>query len=209
MENTICGLEEKEIRKFYFQKKVPAMLSKIQESGNIETDELKKLEEFLTQLRDSEKTVADRVIEVFGGKILGIEEGEKVPTTEVLYNDMTEEDKRTWQENVDKAKKQISIVRSKMAEISNTHKQIKQDEWADAAIIIESLKRWVAQEYIYFEQLFKKKICDIIDDFECSRAEAQNRAEVSKEYSDYKNSLKEYESLSELVLLYKKRAGLN
>ena len=209
MENQICGLEEKEIRKYYFQKKVPAMLSKIQESADIEPEELKKLEEFLAKLQDSEKTVADRVIEVFGGKILGIEEGEKVPTTEALYNDMTNEDKLAWQENVDKAKKQISIVRSKMAEISNNHKQIKQDEWADAAIIIESLKRWVAQEYIYFEQLFKKKICDIIDDFECSRAEAQNRAEVSKEYSDYKNSLKEYESLSELVLLYKKRAGLN
>ena len=205
----ICGVKPEKIRKAYFGHKMTELINSIQGDGDISAEDLEDLENFLKSLRASEKDLTARLIETFGGKLLGIDEDGKVPTTEQLYNKMTEDDRRTWEENVSKAKTQISVVRSRMANYADQHTSIKADDWADAAIVIESLKRWLAQEYIYKEQKFKKRICDIIDEFDCSRAEAQNRAEVTKEYSDYKNALKEYESVTELVLLYKKRAGIN
>jgi len=204
-EKTICKKSLKEIRKAYFQKKLPKLLQDIQSEGKVEENELIELNNYLEELKKENKNFLEKTLEIFGGRILNDEP--KPPTTEELYSRLSEEDFKSWQENVSNAYLTINQIRAKVASLANKHQPIKNNDLYDYAIVIETLKRWIAQDCIYKEQLAQKRLTDIIDDFEVSRKEAEDRTKITKEYSDYKNAEKEYDSICETVLLYKKRAG--
>ena len=205
----ICGKTESEIRKAYFKNTVNELLADIQTASMPTEAQINELMAFLEGLKENADSFTKRVLKTFGGAILGIEEEVKIPTTEELYSELSKEDLKTWQENVDKAKKTISAVRAEMAEKAKNHIRTSQDEWADNAIVVESLKRWLAQHYIYLEQLYLKRLTELIDKNKISRREAEDRSKLVPEFSNYKNALKEYESVSELILLYKKKACIN
>jgi len=202
---TICGIKTADIKKAYFNKKMAKIFTDIQAEGDASEEELNKLNDFLTELRKSEKSFTEKVIDMFGGSI--VSEEPKPPTTEELYSQLPEEDLKTWKENVANAYNTIGKIRSEVAFRSAEHKQIKNEELYDYAIVMETLKRWIGQDTVYKKQLLKKRATEIIDNTGVSRKEAEDRSEISKEYSDYKNARNEFDSVSELVLIYKKRAG--
>lgn len=179
-ENKICGFTREEIRKQYFGGKLKKLLADILASGVATEEEIKKLEAYLEEIKTEGDKMVKNIIDTFGGK--------EIETPPPTSTELMEGVKWTAEEE----KKALEVVNYIETELNNlrhavaTKKPIPNTYWLDMSVKFLSFELLLSRYYVYKAQLYNARIADIIDNAECSRAEAENRAKMTKEYSDYK-----------------------
>lgn len=204
----ICGRTHQEIRQAYFKHNLPKLLNEIQADQNWPKEEIESLGLYLESLRLEETKTIEDVAVFFKGKVL--EEEPKPPTVTELVGIASPDDQaklEAWQASVNTAKAQITKIRTLANTAVIQKKPISKDEWLDWALQIETLKRWLMEEAVWKEQLYRRELTRIKDSYGISRAEAEERAKITEQYRDYRNAQNEVDSLTEIVLLCKKRGS--
>jgi len=195
----ICGQSEATIRKAYFDNELVPLLNKIQGSGKYDVGEVEKLGLFLESLRTEGKSMIDDLLKVFGGKI--IDEG--VPPTVDELRDGA--DDRVWREKADKAIIYIEETLNKIRDGIANKKPFASGFWSDTALTFLSMQDLLDKDLIYKRQLYKARLTKIIDDHGVSRKEAEERAELTKEYFDYRALDKLAKRLEEFYTFARRR----
>jgi len=81
---------------------------------------------------------------------------------------------------------------------------IRREVWLNAALEITTLLQMIDQDRVYKDQIYREKMTTIIDGYSVSRAEAEERAKLTKEYRDYKNATLFRDNLENFIMLCKK-----
>lgn len=208
-EKTICGLSEKDIRKIYFSKKVSDMLSQIQATKEISKKDIDELSKFLGELRKEEREVINKITKEIGSESLGLSEV-SAPTIEELTTEMTEDEKtkfETWKAEVEKAMEVVKSIIKEATEKAFTGKAVDRERWLDWGLTIANLSRYIDADRVYKDQLYRKRMIDILDRYGISRKEAEERSKITKEYADYKNAILFKDNLEEIIRICKKKGG--
>lgn len=208
-EKLICGKKEADIRKIYFSKKLPNFLTEIQGSKKITEKELKELVELLSKFRSEEKETISKIAKEVGVEALGITEVAP-PTIEELTTEMSEEEKtkfETWKAEVDKANETVKSIIREATQTAFAGKTVDREKWLDWGLTIANLSRYIDADRVYKDQLYRKRMIDIIDRYGVSRKEAEERSRITKEYADYKNAILFKDNLEEIIRICKKKGG--
>jgi len=208
-EKLICGKKEADIRKIYFSKKLPNFLTEIQGNGKITEKELKELVGLLGRFRSEEKETISKIAKEVGVEALGITEVAP-PTIEELTTEMSEEEKtkfETWKAEVDKANETVKSIIREATQTAFAGKTVDREKWLDWGLTIANLSRYIDADRVYKDQLYRKRMIDIIDRYGVSRKEAEERSKITKEYADYKNAILFKDNLEEIIRICKKKGG--
>lgn len=198
-EHTICGQPESVIRKAYFESELIPLLNKIQASDKYGENDIKKLGAFLEGLKKENELMIDNLLEVFSGKI--VDDGTP-PTVDELRDGA---DDSVWREKADKAIVFIEETLNKIREGIALKKSFASGFWSDTAFTFLSMQDLLDKDLIYKRQLYKARLTTIIDDFGVSRKEAEERAELTREYFNYRALEKLSNRLEEFYTFARRR----
>lgn len=209
-EKTICGKTEKEIRNAYFTKRVSELLADIQKDGKISTMDLEELLKFLADLRKEEKELIADITKEVGFENLGLSDELKPPSIDDLTKKLSAEEQvkfDNWRIEVDLAKQTVSKIIKEATEKAFNGKAVEREKWLDWGLTIANLSRHLDADRVYKDQLYRKRMIDIIDTYGVSRKEAEERSKITQEYSDYKNAVLFKDNLEEIIRICKKKGG--
>jgi hypothetical protein len=209
-EKTICGKTEKEIRNAYFSKRVSELLADIQKDGKISTMDLEELLKFLADLRKEEKELIENITKEVGFENLGLSDELKPPSIDDLTKKLSAEEQvkfDNWRIEVDLAKQTVSKIIKEATEKAFNGKEVEREKWLDWGLTIANLSRHLDADRVYKDQLYRKRMIDIIDTYGVSRKEAEERSKITQEYSDYKNAVLFKDNLEEIIRICKKKGG--
>lgn len=209
-EKTICGKTEKEIRNAYFSKRVSELLADIQKDGKISTMDLEELLKFLADLRKEEKELIAVITKEVGFESLGLSDELKPPSIDDLTKKLSAEEQvkfDNWRIEVDLAKQTVSKIIKEATEKAFNGKEVEREKWLDWGLTIANLSRHIDADRVYKDQLYRKRMIDIIDTYGVSRKEAEERSKITQEYSDYKNAVLFKDNLEEIIRICKKKGG--
>ena len=203
-ENLICGKTEKEIRKAFFKNKLGEFMAEIQIDKSLDPKELNKLNNYLLVIQDENNDIVEEALKLFGGNVVGVETENKPPTVEELRSGESDKD---WREKADKAIKYVQYVLDKIREKRIAGKRIEEKYWLDESLTVLSYEDLIDKDRVFKDQLYRARLTEIVDQYNISRKEAEERAKLTKEYSDYKNALLLKERIAEFIYLCKKKDG--
>ena len=203
-ENLICGKTEKEIRKAFFKNKLGEFMAEIQIDKSLDPKELNKLNNYLLVIQDENNDIVEEALKLFGGNVVGVETENKPPTVEELRSGESDKD---WREKADKAIKYVQYVLDKIREKRIAGKRIEEKYWLDESLTVLSYEDLIDKDRVFKDQLYRARLTEIVDQYNISRKEAEERAKLTKEYSDYKNALLLKERIVEFIYLCKKKDG--
>jgi len=202
-EKIICGQTEGVIRKAYFEKRLPDLLNQIQAEAKYDLGEIEELGNFLNSIKDESKSVVDKLLEVFGGEVIG---NGNPPSVDELMGGV---DDSEWKEKSLKAVAFIENTLSKVREGIANKGQFAANFWSDTALTFISMQDIIDKDLIFKRQLYKAKLTKIIDEFGVSRKEAEERAELTKEYFEYQVLDKLSHKLEEFYTFARRRDDEN
>lgn len=195
--NEICGKTIQQIRKAYFSRKLPELLNDIQAVEHTEED-IKKLEEYLELLKSEQLEKYKKF-----SRFISSEEIQP-PSADELIEKVNQEKVDTWLKQVEEDVTKIRTIMLSMKQKVKEGKEIKSTDWLNSALEIVTFMYSFDKERIYRDQMYRKRLTEIIDTYQISRAEAEERAKLTKEYRDYKTSTLFRENLEEYIMLCKK-----
>lgn len=207
----ILGFKGKDVRKYFFEKKVNDLVDKIQGKGVPDDESIKNLEsyliylslerEWLTPLGDTVKpyteledempsigTLNDRMSSVFG----------------------TEQDYKKFLENKEKVNVFVSGIKKMMKNCrlsAKKNQSIPKNIWSNYAQEIFGILHHIQDMKIKMEMVYREEITWIIDNYNCSRKEAEERAKCTEKYFQYKRMSKFVDQIEEFLLVCKKHYG--
>lgn len=190
----ICGEDIETIRKAYFNNELQKLLDKIQANPNFSEEEVVELSEYLQELKDERERVSAVIKDKIGELDLNLETKISPPTVDELASGITDEE---WREKADSARQFIS---NKLDEIRQGFKNKTRFEtgfWSEISVIFISMSEILEKDLVYKEQLLKSRLTYIIDKYQVSRKEAEERATLTKEFFEYKTLQKMLERLEE------------
>lgn len=194
---------KKEARKAYFDCKIPLFLNKLQAEKAISEEDLKLIEDYFFEFKKEEvenikaldKYLPDGSFEATAPKVSD------------LFRPLSEDEQvkmSRWLADVDSNMREcIKLAREQKDKISRGH-HIDSRKLLDLGLFFITNEFSFNQVLAYRERLYKAKIAEIIDGYNISRREAQDRAEITQEYFEYNVMRKNLETLKELELYAKK-----
>lgn len=199
----IKGINKKMCRKAYFDKKMPQFLNRVQSLEGITMERMDLLMEWLEEFKKEEQ----KNIEKLKKFIPDVETEETAPKVQDLFKPLTDEEKdkmKKWLEDVDEDMREcIRLAREQKDRISKGQ-HIDSKKLLDLGLFFITNEFSFNQVLAFRERLYKAKIAEIIDNYNISRREAQDRAEITKEYFEYNVMKKNMETLNELEMYAKK-----
>lgn len=202
MDELICKKTTQEIREAFFKGKLSKLLDEIQSEGSITEEDGKKLDAYLEMLQ-AEKEESRVKIDRFEGAT-------KPPDADSLLR-ITEEEKEKLKKWISESEKTMDTIKKIMAEVRNAivnNNKLKRGEWLDYGMSVITLMFSVDQFEIVHEQLYRAELTRIIDNHRVSRAEAEERAKLTKEYRQYKLAQRLKENILIFEMSCKKYAGI-
>lgn len=198
---TICGYAPEEIKKYFFKGKLSQLINDMQAEGKLNNAaEARTLKAYLGTLKLQNTLVVNEMKEGFSDE-MGFETVIAPPSVDELVG----EDKTldSWIADKDKV---LADVRSKMKLMRDkmTSKDFDIKELQDLAFELSFWRNWIVQDTIYKRQLWKQKLTRLIDDYEISRREAEDRSELTKEYRDYILAFEFQKSVEDLIVSARK-----
>ena len=191
----ICNIEKKEIRKAYFDGKLKKLMNTIQAGGESSKEDIEKLGKYLEELEKGDKSFTDKLLSVFNGKFIN---DEKLPSVEELQGEvvnLSEEWKTKQGLAEDWLNKQYDIIKR----IQSGEKEPK-NFWGDLSINIIMMQTTLDKIRVYFDQQYHARIIKMMDEFETTRKEAEDRAKLTPQYTEYKNSILLRDRLEQLII---------
>lgn len=198
-EKIYCGQTEGVIRKAYFENNLTVLLNQIQASGKYGADEIEQLGLYLESLRNENSSMVDNLLKVFGGKLV---DSGKPPTVEELRDGA---DDSKWREKADQAIVYIEDTLNTIRDGIAKGGKFAPGYWSNTAMTFLSMQDLLDKDLVYKRQLYKARLTNIIDEFGTSRKEAEERAELTKEYFDYKSLDKLANRLEEFYTFARRR----
>jgi len=198
----ICGLDPDDIRKAYHSGKIGELLDGMMSVNNPSLSELNNLEEYLITLKKEREAVIQQ--------FKGYEETSGAPSVDELMG-LTEEKKLKRTQWIAEKKKEIARAKEIVAKAYTAGKGRKATEadWLDMAMELATLQFSLDQYRVVADQMFRAKLTRIIDNFDVSRAEAEERAKLTQEYREYKEAVLFRDMVEEVIKIMKKWAGIN
>lgn len=208
LEKKICGIRVSAIRKAYFGKKIPQLLAEIMSNEKIEENDLKEVAYFLAQLRNEELIVAEEIRK----EVPSIEliDDPKPPTVKQLSAEMSQEEKeqfQKWEKEKDWALDTTKKIMRQVAKDLIQKSKIPKQQFMDYAHELVGLIGYINEDRVWKEQLYMKRLTDMIDSYGISRREAEDRSKVTNEYAEYKMSIKLLEQIEFFINNCKKEYG--
>jgi hypothetical protein len=198
MEEKICGRTKEEIRKSFFKGKIKALIAEIQETEYLNELDLKKLEEYLTELQTEDKAVHSRLAEKFPDEF---GEEAKPPSVDDLVGE--EENLEKWIKDKDDV---LNDVRAKMkmmrTKVSDKNFDIK--ELQDLAFELTFWMNWINQDVVWTRQNWKKRLIQIMEEHGVNRRTAEDYSELTKEYRDYRLAQEFKDTIDNLIISARK-----
>lgn len=210
--DTIFGIEKDKIRKAYFTGKLDVILKEIQEKNEVTTENSSELIAFLGALKNQDKDLFEMVKAQVGSEMIGEEEVIKSPSLDMFDHKMTPEEIEefnAWRKNADRAIKFVNDLMSRISKDIFEKVQIRKDDFIDYGIEISGLMKYIDEDRIYKDQIFRRELTRIKDEYGCSRKEAEEYAKLTKEYKDYKFATLFRENLDGFIMLLKKKSGFD
>lgn len=198
-EKIYCGQTEGVIRKAYFENNLTVLLNQIQASGKYDVDEIEQLGLYLESLRNENSTMVDNLLKVFGGKLI---DSGTPPTVDELSAGA---DDSKWRAKADQAIVYIEDTLNTIRDGIAKGRKFAPGYWSDTAMTFLSMQDLLDKDLVYKRQRFKARLTRIIDENGTSRKEAEERAELTKEYFDYKSLDKLSNRLEEFYTFARRR----
>lgn len=194
-----------EVRKAYFKGALAKLLNKIQEDYSVTEKDTDALETYLKEIRGEDETFLNRLLDTFGGKVIGVEEQVTPPTVEELYKEREENPEfKEWKQKADYAVNHAKTTMQNVAKSTIGNIAIKKSDFLNYAHTMTGLMGFISEWETYCEQLWYKRLTEIIDKTGVSRAEAENRSKLTMEYRDYKNAKRLLEQCDNFIMNCKK-----
>ena len=209
-ENSIGGFLKGRIREAYFQKKLPQFLLEFQaQCSNLE--EIEKLKLYLVDIQVGESNLIAEITKTLGEEAMGLVKEENAPLAKFL-GEMSEEEKKqfiAWKDSCQNAINRILKIISSTRKDLKTKAQLKKDDWLDMALEIATLMKWVDEDRVYKDQMYRKILMTEKAKRGCSRLEAEEITKTTQEYRDYKFATLFKDNLTEFIMLAKKKGALD
>ncbi len=186
-------------RKAYYSNKVDKFLAKMLEKES-DVNELSKIKDWFQEFQEEE------------AKTLGefkdyLPKTDKAPTSEELFDKITPEIQAKtdiWVEETERTLKMCVEVARKQRDKIQKGDYIDSKEILNLGLSFFLDELWFNDLMSYREVLYKKKIIELIDGYNISRREAQDRAEITSEYFEYIKIKRKLDTLGEIAIYAKK-----
>lgn len=195
--DTILGKTLDQWRKAYYKGEINDVLDAVAAQDAPDEAELKKLDAFLSTLQDEREKLKQ------GLEKYRKTDSVKLPSpNELMQLDSEKYEKiKDWETNREadyqRARKIFETVKTRRNEVSR-------DQWINWAMELATMQYDLDMYRVWKDQTYRARLVGIIDDFGCSRAEAEERAKLTPEYRDYKNAVLFRELVEEVIMLCKK-----
>ncbi len=200
-QNTICGFTLAEIKKAFYKGKLSQLIADMQASGGLNSVvEAKALKVYLGTLKEQGEEIIEEMKDGFAQE-MGYEISMNPPSVdELVGEDKTLEKWITDKEEV------LRDVRAKMKAMRTKlgGKDFDIKELQDLAFELAFWRNWIVQDTIYKRQLWKRRLTCLIDDYAISRREAEDRAELTKEFRDFKLAEEFQKTIEDLIVSARK-----
>ena len=184
-------MDIKKLKKAYHTGKLAGFLDDMLASGEkIDKEEIEKhLKKFEAE-RD--KTIKD--FKKYINK-------EIVPTVDVLFNDKaTKEQKKEYIEQRDYAVRRVKQILITVAKRIAIKQDIQLQKFNDYAHEMTGLSYFLDQDVVYKKRAWKIKQMRIMEDYNCSRKEAEDYSFMTDEYVEYKNAYNLKEEVENFII---------
>jgi hypothetical protein len=194
---------KKEARKAYFDCKIPVFLNKIQAESEISEEVLREIESYFSEFRvEEEKNIKALDKYLPEGAVEAT-----APKVSDLFRPLTTDEQikmGRWLSDVDDNMREcIKLAREQKDRIAKGQ-HIDSKKLLDLGLFFITNEFSFNQVLAYRERLYKVKIAEIIDNYNISRREAQDRAEITQEYFEFNVMRRNLETLKDLELIAKK-----
>jgi hypothetical protein len=191
-----------EVKKAYYEGKIVQLLSRLQ-AENYEETVFEKVKKWLGIFKKED----EKRVEEFSEFIPKEKDEQTAPRLDELLKPLSKEEEikvSKWLEEMDKNMDDcIKLAREQRDRVSSG-KHINSKKLLDLGLFFITNEFSFNQVLAYRERLYKAKIIYIIDSYNISRREAQDRAEITKEYFEYKVMKKNMDTFNELEMYAKK-----
>ena len=196
-------ISKADARKAYYNKHLADFLAMVQSLEEISVERLNVLKSWFSEFKKEEEEIIDD-LKNFLPEVL---EGGDAPLVKDLFKPLTADEQKQmneWLSCIDNNMKEcVSLAREQKDRIS-VGKHIDSKKLLDLGLFFLTNEFSFNQVFAYRERLYKSKIAEIIDNYNISRREAQDRAEITKEYFEYNIMKRHLETLKELIMYAKK-----
>lgn len=198
--NTICGQTKEAIRRAYFNNTLDKLLATIQAEGSYSDDDFKALGAHLESLEGEKKKRAEQLSR------FGLAAPKEPPSVEELKRETDPEKIKAWRVEVEA---DLGRIRNIIQAFSHAADKGAVDigELQNSILVLAGLQHSLDQDRVYKDQLYRAKLTAIIDQYNISRKEAEERAKITQEYRDYKLALLFTENVKEFIMSAKKKIG--
>jgi len=197
----ICGRTEKQIRVAFFKNELGKFLGEIQIEKDINKKDLDELNNYLEILKSGNDEIVNEAIKLFGGEIVGVKTDTKPPTVEELQEGVSDKE---WRKKADQVKlyvqKEMDNARGNIANKS----KVNGSYWLDLAVNFLSYQYLIDRDLTYCDMLYRARMTEIIDKYNTSRKEAEERSKLTAEYINYQEIKHLRGRLEEFILICKK-----
>lgn len=198
----IAGKNQEEWRKAYFAGQLNDLLDTVSQKTAITDEEMQKLDKYLETLQKERESLKMSLAKYQKTDKI------KLPTVDELMKQTKEQKasieewEKSREEEYEKAKKIVELAVS-TKDIAHTKQYL---DWGFKL----ALYQFHLDVYrVWKDQCYRAKMVDIMDTYGCSRAEAEERSKLLKEYRDYKQAVLFRELVEEAIMLCKKYYGTN
>jgi len=208
--NSIGGFFKGRIREAYFQKKLPQFLLEFQAQCS-DVAEISRLKDYLIDLQAGESDLIAEITKTIGEEAMGIMKEENAPLAKFM-GEMSEDEQAqftVWRDSCANAINRITTIITATRKIIKERSAMKKDDWLDLALEIATLMKWVDEDRVYKDQMYRKVLMTEKAKRGCSRLEAEEITKTTQEYRDYKLALLFKENLEEFIMLAKKKGALD
>lgn len=196
-----------EIRQYYYNKNISELIFEAQKYEDITQESIGVLTNILHDIRTKEVSTIDLLKNEFKDYI----EQENVKVDNIS---MSDDELLKFKAEVAKAKSEIDFIVNQIQEYVRKEKddkgftqKLSKDDLLDRALIINHSITTIKKFKLYWDNKYHKKIIDTMKDLRITRKTAEDYAQFSREYQNYKQAGFDLEEYEEMILLIKKKTS--
>ena len=191
-------LDPKKLKKAYYDGKLQQFFDEM--LANDEEINKEEIESYLTKYQaEREKNIKEFKTYI---------DQEVIPSVEVLFDkDSDPARKEEWIKNRDYAIARSSKILMDTARAIATKSDINVEQFSSYAHELTGLTYFLDQDEVFKKRTWKIRQMEIMEDYRCSRKEAEDHSMITNEYVDYKNSYNLRQEVENFIINARKEVG--
>lgn len=191
-------LDPKKLKKAYYDGKLMQFFDEMLANGE-EIDKV-EIESYLTKYQaEREKNIKEFKTYI---------DQESIPSVDVLFDkDSDPSQKEEWLKNRDYAIARASKILMDTARAIATKSDINVEQFSLFAHELTGLTYFLDQDVVFKQRSWKIRQMELMEDYRCSRKEAEDHSMITNEYMEYKNSYNLRQEVENLIINARKEVG--